>query len=375
MNDITRCSKCVLPNTLPSVTFNSEGKCNNCIRYENILEKMDKNIDKNKKKFEKKIKWANERRRPYDCLIPLSGGKDSIYTLYLADKIFNMKCLCITFDNGFLSDHARNNITEAIRRTNADHIYYKFNQGEMMDLYRIFLERTGSFCPPCMRGIEIVSKMGAEMYKIPLIVKGSGKRYSYLSYIPELFQSGDPVFFNNVMKSSTSKMNYKPMMQFRSKFNLNRFIHLSTSVLKIHDPTTPQYISLFDYVDHSYDTIYNTIKDEMNWKEPTDQSEHMDCKASKIAIYIHSRKVKGITDQTAKNSSLIRLGLMSRSDALKYEDQYSNNVPEPKELDWFLDQINMEKNDFYSAVDDWKKIKKYRPSSNMINNSIKILKG
>jgi len=55
-----------------------------------------------KKQFEQIVEKIKKLNSEYDCLIPLSGGKDSTYALYVCDKIYNMKCLCITFDNGFL---------------------------------------------------------------------------------------------------------------------------------------------------------------------------------------------------------------------------------------------------------------------------------
>ena len=78
-----------------------------------------------KKQFEQIIEKVKKQNAEYDCLIPLSGGKDSTYALYVCDKIYNLKCLCITFDNGFLSDYARKNIKNAINATRADHIYFR----------------------------------------------------------------------------------------------------------------------------------------------------------------------------------------------------------------------------------------------------------
>ena len=68
--DIPRCSCCILPKTYPEITFNNEGVCNYCLtKNDNDLkvkgEDALKNILKNKKGIQ------------YDCIVPVSGGKDS----------------------------------------------------------------------------------------------------------------------------------------------------------------------------------------------------------------------------------------------------------------------------------------------------------
>jgi tRNA(Ile)-lysidine synthase TilS/MesJ len=45
----------------------------------------------------------------YDCLVPLSGGKDSTYVLYLCARVYGLKVLAMNFDNGFQSPLAREN--------------------------------------------------------------------------------------------------------------------------------------------------------------------------------------------------------------------------------------------------------------------------
>jgi len=324
------------------------------------LAKLDRESKDRKTELERLIAWAKAKKRPYDCVVPLSGGKDSVYVLYLCEMVYGMKSLAITFDNGLLSDYAKNNINNAIRSTGADHIYFGPNPNEMMELYRISLERTGVFCIPCMRGIELVSKMGADMFNIPLIIKGTGQRYSYLSRIPELFQNGDPDFFSRVFDGQRTSYNIKGLKEFKVKWDLSRIVHIFTSLLGLPDPTTPRHISIYDYLGPSFKEIEDTIKKEMNWTRPEDQTEHMDCKASKIAIYLHSKKADGLSDSTCKNSSLIRLGLMSRKDALDYDEKYIKDRKDPTNLIWFLDQINMTREEFEKNITDWNKLDRFR---------------
>ena len=110
MKDIKRCMRCILPESLPSVELDKNGICNHCKTYDRLFSNWEDVKSQRKKEFEDLLQRAKRLNRNYDCLILLSGGKDSTYALYLCDKIYKLKCLCITFDNGFLVEQAKNNI-------------------------------------------------------------------------------------------------------------------------------------------------------------------------------------------------------------------------------------------------------------------------
>lgn len=79
------CTNCIVPSTRPSVKFNLNGVCSACTNS-----KIKNRIDWNKRKFKflkvlkyhKKLNASND----YDCIVPVSGGKDSIYQTYLLKK-------------------------------------------------------------------------------------------------------------------------------------------------------------------------------------------------------------------------------------------------------------------------------------------------
>lgn len=127
------------------------------------------------------VEWAKKRSRGYDALVPLSGGKDSTYALYLATEVYGLSVLTYTFDNGFLSETAVANIESAVSRTGVDHLFFKPNWDVMRRLYRSTLLRSGELCSAC--GIQIVHgclKVSAD-WNIPLILLGNSpmERGSY----------------------------------------------------------------------------------------------------------------------------------------------------------------------------------------------------
>mgnify|MGYP000630771079 CR=1 FL=1 len=98
-----KCTKCILPETYPEITFDEEGICNYCKEYKSInykgeklfVELLDKHINKGRK---------------YDCQVPISGGRDSTYVLYKMKEKYKMNVLAFNYDNGFVSQQARENI-------------------------------------------------------------------------------------------------------------------------------------------------------------------------------------------------------------------------------------------------------------------------
>ena len=110
--ELTRCTKCVTPETHETITFDTQGICNIC----NQIEYKDTKIDWDLRKDElgeliEKYRGKND----YDCLIPYSGGKDSTWTLYYLVKEYNLKPLVVRFDHGFLRPTLEEN-TKAMQR-------------------------------------------------------------------------------------------------------------------------------------------------------------------------------------------------------------------------------------------------------------------
>ena len=357
MAEIKRCARCILPTSLPSVKLDNEEICNYCRNHEKMLDTWEKTKSKRKEEFEALIQRVKQLNRPYDCLIPLSGGKDSTYALYVCSKMYGLKCLCVTFDNGFLSDYAKSNISNAIEKTGADHIYYRIDRALLLQLYKLFLLKTGQFCPVCMRGIELSTEYAAKIFKVPLIVYGTGERFTYLGFIPEIFQAGDVPFIKEVLKGEPLAEAVGPMTVNLTS-TIKRVISFSFRLLKIRNFMTPQRVGLYDYIEANYDAIYTTITQEMGWKKPENQFEHMDCLLHELPFYMHTLKFPELSKDTLYHSGLIRLGRMTREEAINRINNKQNE--RPAILDSFLEELEMSNNEFEESIRDWRKIERYR---------------
>ncbi|HQE83966.1 MAG TPA: hypothetical protein PLM14_13270 [Candidatus Hydrogenedentes bacterium] len=99
MNDGQKiCSKCVLPATFPGISFDEHGVCSVCRAHEERWRNWDAGLSSKRKVLEQLCADAKRKKRPFDVLVPLSGGKDSMYVLYLAVKEFGLKPLAYTLE-------------------------------------------------------------------------------------------------------------------------------------------------------------------------------------------------------------------------------------------------------------------------------------
>ncbi|NCC52038.1 MAG: hypothetical protein EOM20_12590 [Spartobacteria bacterium] len=361
MSEIKRCEHCILPASLPSAGLDEHGICRHCRNYEQAFSTWDTMRDAQRKAFEGMVEKARRGGHEYDALVPLSGGKDSTYALYVCDRLYGLKCLCVTFDNGYLSDHARQNIHNAVDATRADHIFYRPNRNTLLALYRLFIERCGNFCPVCMRGISAATHLAVERFNIPLIVTGDGQRITYSAFIRELFEAGDVNFFRAVVGANPVKEEARALLADPYPWNFNRVLRAIGDLTGRQFSSVARFIPLWDYVDVPTEEMYTTLENEMGWTLGGANDEHSDCLLHNIVPYIHRLKFPEVTPTTLKNSARVRWGQMAREEALSIEEaQLSAPPEEPADLAPFLEEIGMTRETFHNAVRDWRTISAFR---------------
>ncbi|MEO0803877.1 MAG: amino acid adenylation domain-containing protein, partial [Cyanobacteria bacterium J06642_2] len=105
----TCCTKCGLASTYPGATFNTQGVCNFCESYETYKSRTEKYF-KTPTELRTILERAKQRKTgEYDCIMLLSGGKDSTFALYQLLET-GLKVLAFTLDNGYISEQAKANI-------------------------------------------------------------------------------------------------------------------------------------------------------------------------------------------------------------------------------------------------------------------------
>ena len=99
------CRRCILPDNYPGIEFDGGGVCSYCASYRKLQPPPSK-----EQELIRLVEKARRNKGRYQAIVPISGGKDSAYALYMARKQFDLRVLAINFDNGFRSASAEANL-------------------------------------------------------------------------------------------------------------------------------------------------------------------------------------------------------------------------------------------------------------------------
>ena len=169
------CTKCVMPNTKPDLRFDEEGVCSACNFYRDRT-----SIDWTKRKIELENifdRYRNKKGNNWDCIVPVSGGKDSTFQVISLLKL-GMNPLCVTSTTCDLSEIGRANI-QNIKNLGVDYIEMSPNPIVRAKLNRIGLKTIGDISWPEHVGIFTIPVRAAVQYNVPLIIWGENSQNEY----------------------------------------------------------------------------------------------------------------------------------------------------------------------------------------------------
>lgn len=164
-----------MPNTRPGLELDAEGVCNACRSYE-----RRKEVDWDTRKNEL-LRILEKYRQPdggnWDCIIPVSGGKDSTYQVIRMLQL-GMNPLCVTATTCDLSEIGRKNI-ENLKHLGVDYVELTPNPKIRAKLNRIGLERVGDISWPEHLSIFTMPVRAAVEFGVPLIIWGENPQNEY----------------------------------------------------------------------------------------------------------------------------------------------------------------------------------------------------
>ena len=152
MFNIKYCIRCCMPETQEGQTLDEFGYCNVCVSSEDKM-----HIDWSARKDQlalilEKAKTENIDKQ-YDCIIPISGGKDSVYQLHVLVKEFGMRPLAVTFSHNWYSSVGMYNLFNCLEVFNVDHIMFTPRRNLVNALAKKSLGQIGDACWHCHAGI------------------------------------------------------------------------------------------------------------------------------------------------------------------------------------------------------------------------------
>tara|TARA_B100000212_G_scaffold338448_1_gene314984 strand:+ start:1090 stop:2934 length:1845 start_codon:yes stop_codon:yes gene_type:complete len=348
---LKRCTKCILPSTMPFIDFDSNGVCNYCTTYKKRISKD------NLKSLSNLISNYRKSDNSPDCIVPFSGGRDSSYALHILVNELGLRPITYTYDWGMITDLGRRNISLMCSKMNVENIIVAAN----ISRKRSFIRKNLSawLKKPHLGMISLLTSGDKHFFRfIEDIKKETGISLNIWGINPlEIthFKSGflgiEPTFvsktvYNNGLVSQL-RYQYKRFKQIiKNPYYLNSSIpdtlygEYWRSVHKKSD-----YYSLFDFypwVEKDVEAVLN----EYNWERAPDTKSSWRIGDGTAAFYNYVYYlVAGFTEHDTFRSNQIREGQITRDEALKIVA--IENQPRFPNIKWYLDSLDI---DFKDAI-------------------------
>lgn len=171
------CARCLYPeNARPTIIFDEEGVCSGCRYHESRSKQLD--IDWTEREamlvriLDEAKRMARERGNSHDCIIPVSGGKDSHYQVWLLKEKYGMNPLLVTFNHAFNTPAGNRNLYNLVEKSGCDFVRYTAGLDSVRRISRYMLEKVGDLTWHYHAGIRTYPFQVAVERNIPLIVWG-----------------------------------------------------------------------------------------------------------------------------------------------------------------------------------------------------------
>ncbi len=165
------CTKCVYPGaSAVPLQFDDDGVCSGC-----RVAQQKQSIDwDDRKEWLEEI--CDEYRKPdgsnYDCIIPVSGGKDSWYQTYFMKEVMGMNPLLVTYNGNNYLDVGLRNLKRMREVFQVDHIFFSPNVDLLKKMNRLCMKKMGDMNWHAHCGIFTYPVQIAVKFQIPLIIWG-----------------------------------------------------------------------------------------------------------------------------------------------------------------------------------------------------------
>jgi glucosamine--fructose-6-phosphate aminotransferase (isomerizing) len=348
-----RCTRCILPETMPYIRFDDHGVCNYCNNYK------PRNKPRPKEELFELVE-PYRRKSGDDCIVPFSGGRDSCYGLHLIIKELKLKPITYTYDWGMVTDLGRRNISRMSAELGVENIIVADDIGQKRDNIRKNL--TAWLKSPHLGMISILTAGDKHFFRHIETIKAQTDVSLNLWGVNPLevthFKSGflgippdfeeKLVYSHGAMKQLRYQyLRFKAMLQSPGYFNSSLWDTLSGEYFRSFAKKT-DYYHIFDYWRWDEKQIDETLA-QYDWERAPDTNTTWRIGDGTAAFYNYIYyTVAGFTEHDTFRSNQIREGDISREEALVLvEDE---NRPRYPNVKWYLDALGMDFKDVISTV-------------------------
>ena len=331
------CSRCLSNQTIQSLSLDANNICQFCKIHNEMDKEYPLNDNSEKKLFEisKKIKKTGSKSK-YDCVVGVSGGRDSTFLLYYIKKILNLRPLAVHYDNGFDSDISVSNILNICQKLDVDLETNVADWQTFKKITRSFF-KAGVSDPDTPTDVGIFKTMYQTAYreKIKYVFNGHSFRtegiepldWTYMDgkYIKEIhkkYGDGDLTKFDNFYISDIIK--YKIISGIKTILPLN-------------------------YINYSYDIVEKILKDEVNWNYYG--GHHHESLLTKFVVSSYLPKKFNIDRRLTSYSAMVRSNIISKDDAKKILQEKPISEKDENNLkEYILDKLDLSQKEFENIM-------------------------
>jgi glucosamine--fructose-6-phosphate aminotransferase (isomerizing) len=348
--DLKRCTRCILPETMPYIRFDADGVCNYCHNYK----------PRNKPRAKEELfDLVESYRRTHgnECIVPFSGGRDSSYGLHLIVNELKLRPVTYTYDWGMVTDLGRRNISRMCAEFGveniivADDISKKRNYIAMnlrawlksphLGMVSILTAGDKHF----FRHVETIKEqtgIGLNLWGInPLEV--THFKAGFLGVPPDFEE--ERVYTHGALKQLRYQyLRSRAMLQSPGYFNRSLWDTVSGEYYRSFTEKS-DYFHIFDYWRWDERLIEDTL-DLYDWERSPDTQTTWRIGDGTAAFYNYVYyTVAGFSEHDTFRSNQIREGDLTRAEALDLVKV--ENTPRYPNIKWYLDAVGL---DFTSVI-------------------------
>jgi len=323
------------------IEFDAEGICKIC----HMHDKFEKNFTEDgRKKLDKIIEEVKEdgHGKKYDCILGISGGCDSSYSLYLLKEIYGLRVLTYHFDNTWSTTTAVSNIQKMVGALDVDYYCHVADNREYNDAEKAFLE--ASVSDQNIVADLVYPTIGLQlMEKYDVNYSFEGHSYRTEGTVPFGWMYMDGKYIESVLKEFGNYEEYKTLPVMTADFWLEQLRKRKGDRIR-----------LLYYFDYDKEKTKEFLSEKFGWEWYG--GHHQENEYTKfVKTYVLPRKF-GIDKRFVEFSALIRSGQKERDEALKELE----TLPEVESefLEYCKKRLNYSDKEFKSMMD--RPIRSYR---------------
>lgn len=352
---LRRCTKCVLPETMPFIEFDDDGVCNYCRTYKKIQYKGHKEL----KEYADRLK----KKSGVDSLISFSGGRDSSYGMHYFIKELGLKPIAYSYDWGMVTDLARRNQSRMCEKLGVELIVVSADIRKKRENIR---KNVSAWLKKPDIGMVPLFMAGDKQYfyyankvkrdfglKTVLLATNPFERTyfktGYCGVKPEILRTGEEKrAIERLPMDSVLRMTQHYLGQYiTNPAYINKSIWDTIKATISFYVIPHNYFRLYDYIPWDEKEVNKILINEYNWEiaEDTKSTWRIGDGTAPFYNYVYYL-VTGFSENDTLRSNQIREGMMTREEAL--ELIYEDNKPRFDSIKWYFDAIGLS---MYDALD------------------------